>query len=260
MFSAPTTTTTTAAAVAQQQRTPSRPLTLPADQKPPAEEPPLESMTVAEQLRVIAKQRGVVLDGDTRHQATWVRAIQQHQASQAEQKTNAEEEAQQKTGAEEEGGPEERLRVSVDSSTGAAFIVEALGSDTLGLVVAQALAPEVAEAIFMGEFELDGLESFTTNGVEDGARLVVEVRQAPFTPAEALAQLQGVHCAEDFEGDGPPTETSVGLLSNVATLPEEVWVLLRCLPYLQRLSFYGCRKLVALPEGIPARILFLPAA
>ena len=117
MFSAPTTTTT--AAAAQQQRTPSRPLTLPADQKPPAEEPPLESMTVAE-LRVIAKQRGVVLDGDTRHQATWVRAIQQHQASQAQQKTTAEEEAQQKTGAEEEaqqktgaeeeGGPEERLR------------------------------------------------------------------------------------------------------------------------------------------------------
>jgi len=111
MFSAPTTTTTTAAATAQQQRTPSRPLTLPADKKPPAEEPPLESMTVAK-LRVIAKQRGVVLDGDTRHQATWVRAIQQHQASQAQQKTNAEEEAQQKTGAEEEGGPEERLRPS----------------------------------------------------------------------------------------------------------------------------------------------------
>ena len=259
MFSAPTTTTTAAAAAAQQQRTPSRPLTLPADKKPPAEEPPLESMTVAE-LRVIAKQRGVVLDGDTRHQATWVRAIQQHQASQAQQKTNAEEEAQQKTGAEEEGGPEERLRVSVESSTGAAFIVEALGSDTLGLVVAQALAPEVAEAIFMGEFELDGLESFTTNGVEDGARLVVEVRQAPFTPAEALAQLQGVHRATDYEGRGPPTETSVRLRGDFETLPEEVWVLLLCLPYLQLLSFSGCTKLVALPEGIPTRILFLPAA
>ena len=112
----------------------------------------------------------------------------------------------------------------------------------------------------MGEFELDGLESFTTNGVEDGARLVVEVRQAPFTPAEALAQLQGVHRAEDFEGRGPPTETSVRLQGNFETLPEEVWVLLRCLPYLQLLSFSGCTRLVALPEGIPARILPLPAA
>ena len=149
----------------------------------------------------------------------------------------------------------------MESSTGAAFIIEALGSDTLGLVVAQALAPEVAEAIFMGEFELDGLESFTTNGVEDGARLVVEVRQAPFTPAEALAQLQGAHGATDFEGRGPPTETSVGLHEkDFQTVPEEVWVLLLCLPYLQRLSFNRCSKLVALPEGIPARIFPPPAA
>ena len=88
----------------------------------------------------------------------------------------------------------------------------------------------------------------------------MEVRQAPFTPAEALAQLQGDHRAKDFEGDGPPTETSVGLRGKFKTLPEKVWVLLRCLPYLQRLSFYFCTNLVALPAGIPARILPLPAA
>merc|ERR1712196_768180 len=137
MFAAPTTTTntTTTAATQQQQSTPSRTLPLLAEKRPPAEEPPLESMTVTAAPRVIAEQRGVVPDGDTRHKATSLRAIQQHQASQAQQKTNPEEEAQQ-TSAEEEAAPEERLRVSVESSTGAAITIDARSNDKVGLVVA----------------------------------------------------------------------------------------------------------------------------
>ena len=74
----------------------------------------------------------------------------------------------------------------------------------------------------------------------------------PFTPAEAAAKLRDEHGATDFKGDGPPTETSVGLRKREdwEALPAAIWVLLSCLASLREVSFYGCKALKTLPEGV----------
>ena len=65
----------------------------------------------------------------------------------------------------------------------------------------------------------------------------------------ALSALRERHGATDYEGRGPPTETSVGLRDKpFQTLPEDLLELLETLQP-QKLSFYGCLQLLALPEG-----------
>ena len=154
MFSVPTTTTSPAA---QQQRPPSHPLPLAADQKPPAEEPPLESMTVTE-LRAIAKQRGVVPDGDKRHQSTWVRAIQQHQERQAQQKTSAEEAADLDLGA---------LTIAVDTDVETRE-VSAHRTDAVLDAIAAAFGRPVRhiEEAILGDDAVQAGESFEQWGIE----------------------------------------------------------------------------------------------
>ena len=179
MFSSAPTTTTTTAAAAQQQRTPSRPLTLPADKKPPAEEPPLESMPV-NQLRAIAKQLGVVPDGDDeRGQAARVRAI--HHARPAQQKTEeeaqqkTEEEAQQKTHAEAEAAAPDPDVVSspgaltVTASTDAeSKAISALPTDAVldALAAAFGLPVEHIEEALFGDDAVQPGESFEELGIE----------------------------------------------------------------------------------------------
>ena len=65
----------------------------------------------------------------------------------------------------------------------------------------------------------------------------------------ALSALRERHGATDYDGNGPPTETSVGLREKpFQTLLEDLLELLEILQP-QKLSFYLCRQLLALPEG-----------
>ena len=136
-------------------------------------------------------------------------------------------------------------------STGAPFTIAALSGDEVGKAVAQALGPgEKVKGIFMGADQLDGSESFAANGVEDAARLVVQVRGVP--PAEAVTQLKGDHGVHDLS-----TETYVSFYGKgFEAVPEEAWELVRCLPDLKCLQFYGCGNLRALPAGAPRIVTF----
>ena len=135
-------------------------------------------MTVAE-LRVIAKRHGVVPDGDKRRTATWVSAIQRHQASQAQQKTSAEEEAQQKTSAEEQKTEEAAaLDPDVVSSPGALTVtattdaetkaISALPTDPVldALAAAFGLPVEHIEEALFGDDAVQPGESFEELGIE----------------------------------------------------------------------------------------------
>ena len=100
---------------------------------------------------------------------------------------------------ETETTAEETLTMTVvEWGTGAETIVEARSGDELGLTLAEALAPKKVGPTFMGELELDGSESFAANGVEDAARLVVQVCGVP--PAEAVTQLKGGDKIETLYG------------------------------------------------------------
>ena len=147
---------------------------------------------------------------------------------------------------ETETTAEETLTMTVvEWGTGAETIVEARSGDELGLTLAEALAPKKVGPTFMGELELDGSESFAANGVEDAARLVVQVSGVP--PAEALTQLKGDHGVDDYS-----TETWVYFVrKDFEAVPEEAWELVRCLPDLEYLGFQDCRNLRALPAGAP---------
>ena len=129
---------------------------------------------------------------------------------------------------ETETTAEETLTMTVvEWGTGAETIVEARSGDELGLTLAEALAPKQVGPTFMGELELDGSESFAANGVEDAARLVVQVRGVP--PAEAVTQLKGDHGVDDDS-----TETYVGFYNKgFEAVPEEAWELVQCLPDLE---------------------------
>ena len=147
---------------------------------------------------------------------------------------------------ETETTAEETLTMTVvEWGTGAETIVEARSGDVLGLTLAEALAPKKVGPTFLGELELDGSESFAANGVEDAARLVVQVLGIP--PAEAVTQLKGDHGVY-----GGSTETDVYFsCKDFEAVPEEAWELVRCLPDLEYLEFFNCRKLRALPSGHP---------
>ena len=86
--------------------------------------------------------------------------------------------------------------------------------------------------------------------VQDGARLNVRIRVvSPEEVQAALAALRERHGATGYDGRGPPTETSVGLREKrFVTLPEDLLELLVTLQP-QKLSFFACERLVALPEG-----------
>jgi len=86
--------------------------------------------------------------------------------------------------------------------------------------------------------------------VQDGARLNVRIRVvSPEEVQAALAALQQRHGATDYDGWGPPTETSVGLRKkDFQTLPEGLLELLETVQP-QKLSFYSCKQLGALPAG-----------
>ena len=86
--------------------------------------------------------------------------------------------------------------------------------------------------------------------VQDGARLNVRIRVvSPEEVQAALAALRERHGATGYDGRGPPTETSVGLREkDFVTLPEDLLELLVTLQP-QKLSFWSCGGLVALPEG-----------
>ena len=153
---------------------------------------------------------------------------------------------------ETETTAEETLTMTVvEWGTGAETIVEARSGDELGLTLAQALAPKKVGPTFLGELELDGSESFAANGVEDAARLVVQVRGVP--PAEAVTQLKGDHGVDPILS----TETRVYFYDKgFEAVPEEAWELVRCLPDLEWLSFWDCRNLRALPAGAPRIVTF----
>ena len=152
---------------------------------------------------------------------------------------------------ETETTAEETLTMTVvEWGTGAETIVEARSGDELGLTLAEALAPKKVGPTFLGELELDGSESFAANGVEDAARLVVQVSGVP--PAEALTQLKGDHGVSDGS-----TETKVYFWNkDFEAVPEEAWELVRCLPDLEYLGFQDCRNLRALPAGAPRIVTF----
>ena len=72
---------------------------------------------------------------------------------------------------------------------------------------------------------------------------------------QATLALGERHGATDYDGRGPPTETSVGLRQKrFESLAEDLLELLVTLQP-QRLNFYGCQQLAAFPAGIPAHIL-----
>jgi hypothetical protein len=81
---------------------------------------------------------------------------------------------------------------------------------------------------------------------------------SPEETQTALTRLQE-HGATSYDGSGPPTATEVGFrYENFVTLPEELVELLLFLPDLQKLSFYGCNRMVSLPEGVPMHTVVSP--
>ena len=75
------------------------------------------------------------------------------------------------------------------------------------------------------------------------------VAASPEEVRAALTELRENHGATDYDGDGPPTETSVGLREkDFKTLPARLLQLLLTVNP-EILSFDSCRKLRTLPEG-----------
>ena len=78
-----------------------------------------------------------------------------------------------------------------------------------------------------------------------------------FSVAEAVAELREIDGVSNFEGNGPPTETSVSFRhDSMKVLPAEFWEALRCLVDLQEVKihkeyhlFHNEYDLEALPEG-----------
>ena len=71
-----------------------------------------------------------------------------------------------------------------------------------------------------------------------------------FSVAEAVAELREIDGVSNYEGNGPPTETSVSFRhASMKVLPAKFWEALRCLVDLQELKIHNEYDLEALPEG-----------